>query len=158
MISVYLETSVISYLAAYPSSDLMVADHQKATHDWWLYHRRKYDLAISPIVEKEIGLGEEKMARKRIELIKGIRLLTVTAESIHLARTLVKKGPVPEKAEVYALHISLAAIHGIEYLLSWNCKHIANVFIQKALVKIIQANGYECPVICTPESMLELNQ
>ncbi|MBF0502585.1 MAG: type II toxin-antitoxin system VapC family toxin [Candidatus Riflebacteria bacterium] len=157
MISVYLETSVLSYLASKPSSDLIIAAHQKVTHDWWL-HRRKYDLATSPIVEREINLGDERTAQRRIDLIKGVRLLAVTLESYKLAEVLVKKGPLPKKADVDALHISLAAIHGIEYLLSWNCKHIANVFIQKDLAKIIRAHGYECPVLCTPESMLELNK
>ncbi len=158
MVSVYLETSVISYLAANPSSDLIIAAHQKLTHDWWLHHRRKFALAISPVVEKEISLGDEKMARKRIDLIKGIRLLAVTPETDKLAEILVKKGPLPRTADVDAIHISLAAVHGIEYLLSWNCKHIANVFIQKDLTRIIQSQGYECPVLCTPESMLELNK
>lgn len=158
MISVYLETSVISYLVSNPSSDLVIAAHQKVTHDWWSGHRRKYELAISTIVEKEISSGDDKTARKRIELVKGLRLLMVTPESIALAKHLVGKGPLPAKAEVDALHISLAAIHGVDFLLSWNCKHIANAFIQKDLAKLIQAHGYECPVLCTPESMLELNK
>lgn len=158
MISVYLETSVISYLAANPSSDLIIAAHQTVTHDWWSHQRRKFDLTTSPVVEKEISLGETKMAQKRLDLIDGIRLLAVTPETDDLAEFLLKRGPLPKKADVDALHIALAAIHGIDYLLSWNCKHIANVFIQRDLERLIRSRGYECPILCTPESMLELNK
>ncbi len=158
MTSVYLETSVISYLAANPSSDLIIAAHQKVTHDWWSHHRRKFDLAISPVVEKEISLGDPKMAQKRRDLIQGVRLLAVTPETDTLTEFLLRKGPLPKNADVDALHIAVAAIHGIDYLLSWNCKHIANVFIQRDLERLIRSRGYECPILCTPESMLELNK
>ncbi|NLI77295.1 MAG: type II toxin-antitoxin system VapC family toxin [Candidatus Riflebacteria bacterium] len=158
MISVYLETSVISYLAAKPSGNLIVAAHQKITSDWWHHHRRHYDLAVSPIVEKEISLGDERTAQKRLGFIKGIRLLAVTPEAYRLAEILVDPGPLPEAASVDAFHIALAAVHGIDYLLSWNCKHIANVFIQKELNRRILSQGYDCPILCTPESMLEFDQ
>jgi len=158
MISVYLETSVLSYLASTPSSDLITAAHQVITHEWWKHHRRKYDLTTSPVVEREISRGDERAAERRIQLIRGVRLLAVTPESVKLAHRLIKNGPLPEKAEIDALHISVAAVHGIEYLLSWNCKHIANVFMQKDVARVIEAHGYECPVLCTPESMLELNK
>ncbi|MEW5994482.1 MAG: type II toxin-antitoxin system VapC family toxin, partial [Candidatus Zixiibacteriota bacterium] len=89
------------------------------THEWWSHHRSKYDLAVSPVVEKEIGLGDARTAQKRLALIKGIRLLAVTPEVDRLAEILIAKGPLPKSADVDALHISLAAVHNIEYLLSW---------------------------------------
>jgi hypothetical protein len=156
--SVYLETSVISYLAANPSLDLIVAAHQKVTHDWWIYHRHKFDLFVSAAVEREISLGNAKLAKKRLDLIKPLSSIAISKEALKLAKTLIKEGPLPDKAELDALHISLATIHQIDYVLSWNCKHIANVFIQKDLAKLIRKNGFECPLICTPENMLELNK
>jgi len=156
--SIYLETSVISYLASSLSNDLIVAAHQKATLEWWSHHRHKYDLTTSALVVQEAGLGDGKKADNRHSFLKGVRLLAVTPEAIALAKVLIQKGPLPKKAEEDALHIATATVHRVDYLLSWNCKHIANVFMQKDLTRIIQSQGWECPTICTPESMLELNK
>ena len=158
MPSIYLETSIFSYLASPPSCDLIVSAHQKMTHDWWSHHRRKFDLVASSLVVEEIGEGNVKKALQRLELIKGVRLLAITQEVLNLATLFIKKGPLPEKAKDDAFHIATATVHSIDYLLSWNCKHIANPFIQKDLVKIIQSQGWEAPILCTPENMLELTK
>jgi len=156
--SIYLETSVISYLAASLSNDLIVAAHQKATLEWWSHHRQKYDLTTSALVVQETSCGDGKKAIGRQFVLKDVRLLAITPEAIALAKVLIQKGPLPKKAEEDALHIATATVHRVDYLLSWNCKHIANVFMQKDLNRIIQTQGWECPTICTPESMLELNK
>jgi hypothetical protein len=94
------------------------------------------------------------MAQKRLEALDGIPLLSVTPEAVTLARALVEKGPIPEKADVDALHIAVAAVHGMDYLLTWNCKHIANAEMQIGIGKLCRAAGFEPPVICTPEELL----
>lgn len=94
------------------------------------------------------------MAQKRLEILEAIPLLNVRQESVILARALVEKGPIPEKATVDALHIAIATVHGMDYLLTWNCKHIANAEMQAAVAAICRAAGYEPPVICTPEELL----
>jgi hypothetical protein len=137
---------------------LIVAAHQKATLEWWSHHRQKYDLTTSALVVQEISRGEEKKAVDRQAILKNIRLLAITPEAIALAKVLIQKGPLPKKAEEDALHIATATVHRVDYLLSWNCKHIANVFMQKDLTRIIQGQGWESPIICTPESMLELTK
>jgi predicted nucleic acid-binding protein len=137
---------------------LIVAAHQKTTLEWWSHHRQKYDLTTSALVVQEISRGEERNAVDRQAILKGIRLLAIIPEAIALAKVLIQKGPLPKKAEEDALHIATATVHRVDYLLSWNCKHIANVFMQKDLTRIIQGQGWECPIICTPESMLELTK
>lgn len=94
------------------------------------------------------------MAQEQLEALDGIPLLGVSQEAVALARTLVENGPIPEKAEVHALHVPLAASHGMDYLLTWNCKHIANAGMQTGVAKICRAAGFEPPVICTPEELL----
>lgn len=136
----------------------MVAAHQKATLEWWSHHRHKYDLTTSALVVQETSRGDSKKADNRQSFLKDVRLLAVTPEAITLAKVLIQKGPLPRKAEEDALHIATATVHNIAYLLSWNCAHIANVFLQKDLNRIIQAQGWECPTICTPESMLGLKK
>lgn len=152
--TVYLETSVISYLAAEISQSLVVAGHQQTTHDWWHNYRLRFDLYISRIVLKEISAGKPEMAKKRLDLIQGIPGLPSNQETVLLAKSLISEGPLPETAFIDALHISLAAIHEIDFLLSWNCRHIANLFIQKDLAKIITKKGFRLPTNGTPESLM----
>lgn len=94
------------------------------------------------------------MAAKRLELLNPIPLLEVNREAVGLARSLVEKGPIPTKASVDALHIAVATVHGIDYLLTWNCKHIANAEMQTTVGALCRSAGYEPPVICTPEELL----
>ncbi len=109
---------------------------------------------ISQFVIRESGAGDAVMAQKRLDALDGIALLSVNIEAVALARELVEKGPIPEKAEVDALHVAVAANHGMDYLLTWNCKHIANAEMQLGVARICRAAGFEPPVICTPEELL----
>lgn len=153
-LKVYIETTIVSYLTARPSRDLIVAAHQQLTQEWWENRRANFDLYTSQFVLQESSAGDAKMAQTRLEALEEIPLLSVTQEAVTLARTLVQKGPIPEKADVDALHIAVAATNGMDYLLTWNCKHIANAEMQIGIGKLCRAAGFEPPVICTPEELL----
>lgn len=150
---IYLETTIISYLAARPSKDLITAAHQQVTHDWWQSRRRDFDLFSSQLVIQESSAGDAGVAQTRLQLLSDISLVQVNLDCVSLARALVEKGPIPEKAAVDALHIAIATVHGMDYLLTWNCKHIANAEMQTAVNRICRSAGYEPPVICTPEEL-----
>ena len=150
---IYLETTIISYLAARPSKDLITAAHQQVTHDWWQNRRGDFDLFSSQLVIHESTAGDPAVAKMRLQLLSGISLLQVNVDCVSLARSLVERGPIPEKAAVDALHIAIATVHGMDYLLTWNCKHIANAEMQTAVSRICRSAGYEPPVICTPEEL-----
>lgn len=156
MSSVYLETSVISYLAADPSRDLVLAAHQQITHDWWNSFRQKFDLYISQSVIDEISLGDPDIAKKRLAFVQDVQPLALTPIALELAKALTTKGPLPPKAADDAFHISIATVHDIDYLLTWNCKHIANLFIRKDLEKIVLRFGFQLPQIGTPEALMEV--
>ena len=151
---VYIETTIVSYLTARPGRDLIIAAHQQLTQEWWENRRLSFDLYASQLVIQESSAGDAVMAQKRLEVLDQIPLLDINQESIALAGALVKKGPIPEKAAVDALHIAIATVHGMDYLLTWNCKHIANAEMQTAVTAVCRAAGYEPPVICTPEELL----
>lgn len=151
---VYIETSVISYLVARPSRDLITAAHQQLTQEWWQNRRAHFALYASQLVIQEAGAGETAMAQKRLGLLEKLPLLDLSEACVNLGRLLVSKGPIPEKAAVDALHIAVATVHGMDYLLTWNCKHIANAEMQTAVTAICRSAGYEPPVICTPEELL----
>ncbi|MGI8670631.1 MAG: type II toxin-antitoxin system VapC family toxin [Aridibacter sp.] len=153
-LKVYIETTIVSYLTARPSRDLIIAAHQQLTQEWWDTRREDFDLYASQFVIRESGAGDSAMAQKRLEALGGIPLLSVRTEAVTLARKLVEKGPIPEKAEVDALHIAVAASHGMDYLLTWNCKHIANAEMQTGVARLCREAGFEPPVICTPEELL----
>jgi len=151
---VYVETSIISYLAARLSRDLITAAHQQITYEWWENRRSDFDLFVSQLVVREASAGDEQMARKRLEIIEQIPLLGLNPEALDLAYALVQDGPLPQKASEDALHIAVATVHGMEYLLTWNCKHIANAQMRNSVVAICRGCGYEPPVFCTPEELL----
>ncbi len=132
-----------------------MAAHQQITHDWWNNSRQKFDLYISQSVFDEISRGDPDTAKKRLVFVKGIQPLALTPIVLELAKALIA-GPLPKKAIEDAFHISLAAVHDIDYLLTWNCKHIANLFIQKDLEKIILRFGFRLPQIGTPEALMEV--
>lgn len=151
---VYIETTVVSYLTARSSRDLIIAAHQQLTQEWWENRRIAFDLYASQLVIQESSAGDAVMAQKRLEILDEIPLLDTNRGAISSARTLVEQGPLPEKATVDALHIAVAMVHGMDYLLTWNCKHIANAEMHVAVAKICREAGYEPPVICTPEELL----
>lgn len=152
---VYLETTIPSYLAAWTSRDLIMAAHQQITREWWETRRQGFELFISQLVFQEIMAGDPNAAARRLELIRDLAALKVVEAADDLAAELVRQVPLPERAALDALHIAIAAICGMDYLLTWNCKHIANAAYQPRIQSICRAVGFEPPVICTPEALLE---
>ena len=150
---VYIETSVISYLAARPSRDLIVAAHQQISQEWWLV-RHEWELSISALVISESRAGDANAARRRLELLDGLPTLHLTNDALELAQRLLAGAALPERAKEDALHIAVAAVHGADYLLTWNCKHIANASKRPLIETICEAAGYQPPIICTPEELL----
>ena len=152
---VYIETSVISYLTSRPSQDVVIAGHQQTTRDWWDTHRAQFDVVASQLVVQEASVGDPHAAQQRLAVLVELELLAVTAEAIALAQALVDGGPLPSQAAEDALHIAIAVTNGIEYLITWNCKHLANASMRKDIDRICRLRGYEPIVICTPEELLE---
>jgi len=150
----YLETTIPSYLTSWPSRDLIIAGHQQITREWWKKRKRAFDLYISQLVVDEAKAGNDEAARERLKAISGLPLLDITKEVESLAIRLLTSGVVPVKASTDAAHIAIATVHGIDYLMTWNCVHLANATITKTVAKICREEGFECPVICTPEELL----
>jgi predicted nucleic acid-binding protein len=153
--TVYLETSIIGYLASRPSRDLITAANQQLTRDWWDEHRQQYDLYVSETVVAECSAGDAQAAEDRLDAIGDIPVLDVGEAAENLADELVKRIPLPENAEVDALHIAIATVNGINYLLTWNCAHIANAALQAQIEAICRSAGFEPPTICTPQQLME---
>ncbi len=127
---VYVETSVISYLTSRPNRDLIIAGNQQVTQEWWQQRRLEFELYISQLVVQEARFGDEKAATDRLQILREIPLLQLTEEGDRLAERLVNKGAVPKNVVEDALHIAIATSHGMEYLLIWNFKHIANAVMK----------------------------
>ena len=150
----YLESSVISYLTAHISSDPILAGHQQATRKWWNQERDRFDIFVSVFVLKEVAAGDPSAAGKRVEAIKELTVLPVTADVAKLAKALMAGARLPPKADTDSLHIAVAAVHRIDYLLTWNCRHIDNIDIKDIFVGICLAHNLKCPKICSPEDLL----
>jgi len=154
MKSVYIETSIVSYLSSRRSRDLRAAACQQITADWWEQDRKDYELFTSELVVAEAEAGDSDAAARRLECLSNIRELPVDEEIKKLASRLMEGGGVPTDAEVDALHIALACVHGMDYLLTWNCRHINNAARKPVIRSICASAGYVCPEICTPLELL----
>ena len=152
---IYVETTVASYITAWPSRDLVTAAHQQITEEWWRVRRAGFDLFVSQIVMQESSEGDRDAAARRLELLKEIPLLELSEDATAFAQQLIEQVPLPEKAAVDALHIGIAVVNGMHYLLTWNCTHIANAALRNKIDSICRLKGYVSPVICTPEELLE---
>jgi len=155
--SVYLETTIVSYLAAKPSRDTIVAGHQTATHLWWEYSKDAYDLFVSSLVIEESEAGDADAASRRLAYLAHLPSLSVTESAKELAGILIKDRIIPQGYAEDAIHIAVCAIHNIDFLVTWNCRHLANALTRKRIEKVIQEQGFRCPVICTPEELMENN-
>lgn len=153
--NVYVETTVFSYLAARPSRDLRVAAHQQITAEWWDSRRHEFELFISQLVVEEASAGDPDAASRRGAYLEDLNLLELSATALALAERLLADGAVPKAAAEDALHIAVAAVHGMQYLMTWNCKHIANAATRSRIEVVCNEAGYDMPVICTPEELLE---
>jgi hypothetical protein len=153
--SVYIETTIISYLATRPSRDLIVAAHQQITQEWWENKRKEFRLFASQLVIQEATRGDEEAVQRRLEVLEGIPSLQISEAAVGLAKALIKDHALPEKALGDALHIGIATVHGMDYLITWNLKHLANAAIRNAISGTCRAYDYEPVIICTPEELPE---
>jgi predicted nucleic acid-binding protein len=154
-IKVYVETSVISYLTSRPSRDIVIAGPQQTTRDWWDMHRTRFDVVASQLVVQEASAGDPSATQQRLAILEELELLAVTEEAMLLAQALVDGGPLPSQAAEDALHIAIAVTNGLEYLVTWSCKHLANASMRKDIDRICRMRGYEPVIICTPEELVE---
>ncbi len=146
---------MVSYLTGRTSANLIVAAHQQLTRDWWEERAPDFDLLISVLVYQEAAAGHPDAAKLRIDVLADLSLLSVSNDAVSLAQRLVVRGPIPTESAADALHIAIAAINGIDYLLTWNCKHLANATLRGRIESLVEEAGYACPVICTPEELME---
>ena len=140
-LKVYVETSVISYLTSRPSRNLIIVGHQQITQEWWSNYRELFHLVASQLVIQEASAGDPIASQQRLKILEQIELLATTESALTLAED--------------ALHIAIAVTNGIDYLLTWNCKHIANAIIRREVERICRSLGYEPVTICPPEELME---
>jgi len=150
---IYIESTIPSYVVARPARDLIQAAHQQITRDWWDLQREKHELFTSQIVLDEIAAGERAMAERRLELMAGITVLELTPDAESLADDVLKSGLLPATADGDAAHIALATVHGMDILLTWNCRHIANAAITGRLRRLVEKRAYTLPEIYTPSEL-----
>jgi hypothetical protein len=153
--TVYIETSILGYLTARPSRNLILVANTEVTREWWDTRRRAFNLYTSQAVLKEVSQGDAEMASRRLEILHDFPLLELNQSVLDLAEQFLGHSNLPSKADVDAVHIAAATVHGMDYLLTWNCKHIANAQIQGKLAEISLDFGYELPILCTPYELLE---
>ena len=152
--SVYLETTIVSYLVARPNRDLVTTAHQQLTAEWWKERRSRFGLFASELVIREAAAGDQEAARRRLDALGGVPLLALNSDVLLLAKHLVEGGAVPAVAAADAAHIAVATVHGMEFLLTWNCRHIANAEMRERIERACRSRGYEPPVLCTPEELM----
>jgi predicted nucleic acid-binding protein len=155
---VYIETTVVSYLTAKPSRDIMVVGHQEATRELWPELSTKYETYVSALVYEEARRGDPDQARVRLAVIKPFPMLDIDEEARTLAEKIIAKRGIPAEYPEDALHIAVAAVNGIEVVITWNIGHLNNPFTRKMVRQIVEGEGYGCPEICSPEELLEVDK
>jgi hypothetical protein len=154
--TVYLDTTIPSYLTAAMSTDLAKARMQRVTRIWWSRYRPDCDIFISDCVLSECRGGNENSASKRLAALASIDSIYLSARSEALLDSLKIDGLIPEKAHMDAEHIAYAATNSVRFLLTWNCKHLANRMILRRVAQRCESHGFTCPMICTPEAMMRI--
>ena len=154
MKTVYIETSIPSYLTSRPSRDVRAAGWQQLTYQWWEDERTKYELFISELVIAEASEGNLEAAKRRLSALEKIPELPIDEEAGDLAAAIMLGGGIPATSESDALHVAVAAVHRIDYLLTWNCRHINNATTKPIIRALCEKSGYFYPEICTPLELL----
>jgi predicted nucleic acid-binding protein len=152
--SVYLETTIVSYLTARPSRDIIALAHQQRTGPWWHEQRKAYRLFISPFVLQEAERGDPEAAQRRMSFLADIPSLVPVPPIEALARDIKQAVRIPDSSLNDAFHLACAIHYGLDYLLTWNCTHIAGARSQKRLREFTRDAGLWLPIICTPDEML----
>ena len=153
---VYVETSIVSYLTARPARDIVIAGRQQATRDWWENAPTRFDLVISQLVREEAAIGDPEASRARLAALAALTALAAPTEARELARQLVDAGAVPKHAARDAMHVAIAAVHGVEFLVTWNFRHIANAVARPRIESVCRRAGVGPPVLCTPEELVDV--
>ena len=156
--TLYLETTVPSYYVARPSTDMIILTHQHITQEWWDTQLQDYEAFVSEVVYDEIRRGDAGASRRRLEVISGFPMLIVSDEAGKLAQVYLDELPLPRKALADALHLAVASTNGMDYLLTWNCRHIARGSVKRLLPAVNAAHGFSSPTICTPEELMYEDQ
>ncbi|MDD9995958.1 MAG: type II toxin-antitoxin system VapC family toxin [Dehalococcoidia bacterium] len=151
---VYVETSVVSYLTARATSNLLAAAWQTATTEWWDIYRPRFELRTSALTIEEAGKGNQEAAARRLEALDGIDVLPITEAAIVLSEALLRRRALPTGAQNDAIHIAVSAVHGINYLLTWNFRHLANAATRPHIREVCEQQGYTSPEICTPSELI----
>jgi len=152
---VYIETTVVSYLTACPSRDVVIAGRQQITREWWRNAADRFELVASEPVINEASAGDADAARDRLAALDSVTLLEATDEAAELAQQLIESGAIPEKAPEDAAHIAIAVTNGVDFLVTWNCRHLANAAMRSQIERACRNAGYEPTVICTPDELME---
>ena len=152
---VYVETTVVSDATALPTNDLVMAGRRYVTKEWWKSAADRFMLHSSRVVDKEIRRGDAEAAKRRLDAMAGIPELAVSPTAISLAQKLIDRKAVPKEYPDDALHIATAAVNGMDYLVSWNFKHITNANTIPLIERICREEGFQCPCICTPQMLQE---
>ena len=152
---VYIETTIPSFLAARASRDVIVAGKQETTRLCWELRSRHFELFVSPLVWDEVALGDPEVSQRRCAIIAGLPVLAVDEQTSPIAEAFMASGAIPAKAATDASHIAVATRHGMDFLLTWNCTHIANAQTVRRLNAVAGSLGYELPTICTPDELME---
>jgi hypothetical protein len=152
--TVYLETTVPSYYVARPSRDVIILAHQEITRDWWEHRLPLFDVYISPVVLEEASQGDAEQVRRRLECLAKFPILKATPETERLAEVYMRELNLPPKAIRDAAHLAFACENELDYLVTWNCGHIANAEFRRRLLETNIAKGVYTPVICTPEELM----
>jgi hypothetical protein len=155
MPTLYIETTIVSYLTAWPSRDLVRVAHQQLTREWWDARRVSFSLYTSQLVLDEAAAGDAMAATERLRKLAGIPLLEYREPTLALAGTLERLLHLPPQARGDALHLAVCAANGIEFLLTWNCRHLANAALAPIIEEACRAHGVMGPRVATPEQLLE---
>jgi hypothetical protein len=154
MESVYIETTIVSLLVGNPSRDLITAANQQTTRDWWSLRRREFFCVTSAEVIREASHGDPREVRKRQELLQNLTLLTISLDAEVLAAAFLDTGALPRSAKSDATHLAVSTASHIDYLLTWNCRHLANAQILRRLEVEALRNRWKLPKVCTPLELM----
>ena len=151
---VYLETTVVSHLTARPSRDVVQIAHQQITHDWWAARSAGFAFFVSELVAREAAAGDPEAAAARLRFLENLPALEVNEQATKVAEAILADGAIPPSAADDAMHLALAAVHGVDYLVTWNCRHLANAETRDRLAEVIRRCGHVPPRVCTPEELM----
>jgi hypothetical protein len=152
--TVYIETTIPSLLTAWPNRDVEILAQQLSTKEWWERRRQAFDLYVSQEVLKEAARGDADAARDRLAALAECRILAATDTAEMATERILSTGLIPARAASDAVHIGYAAAHGMDFLLTWNCRHILNKVIERRLAGVCAAMGLTLPVLCTPSELM----